>query len=163
MTDAIRPTPTPTGQGFGRLLVAVYGVFALAATARAGYQLLAKGDEAPVAYALSALAGVVYVVATVALARGGRTARRVAWAAVSVELVGVLAVGTLSLVDAAAFPDETVWSGFGSGYGYVPLVLPFVGLYWLWRTGRAGRAGHTASTSASTRHDTTTEGDEEPA
>jgi len=29
-----------------------------------------------------------------------------------------------------------VWSGFGQGYGYVPLVLPFLGLLWLWRTGR---------------------------
>jgi hypothetical protein len=25
-----------------------------------------------------------------------------------------------------------VWSGFGAGYGYVPLVLPFLGLWWLW-------------------------------
>ncbi|OLT54052.1 hypothetical protein [Cellulosimicrobium sp. CUA-896] len=123
-----------TGTGFGRVLVAAYGILALAASARAGVQLLRDWHEAPLAYALSALAAAVYVVATVALARGGPTARRVAWAAVGFELVGVLAVGTLSLVDPEAFPRATVWSGFGSGYGYVPLVLPFVGLWWLWRT-----------------------------
>ncbi|WP_435736228.1 hypothetical protein V5D56_15715 [Cellulosimicrobium sp. PMB13] len=126
--------PRPTGSGFGRFLVVVYGIFAVAATARAGVQLLRDWHEAPLAYGLSAFAALVYVVATVALARGGPVARRVAWCAVGVELVGVLAVGTLSLVDAAAFPRATVWSGFGQGYGYVPLVLPFVGLWWLWRT-----------------------------
>ena len=58
---------TGTGHGFGRALVAVYAVFALAASARSIFQLATKADEAPVAYALSALAGVVYVVATFAL------------------------------------------------------------------------------------------------
>ncbi|MBD5788016.1 hypothetical protein IF650_17810 [Cellulosimicrobium terreum] len=134
------PRGRRTGTGFGRVLVAVYGIFALAATARAGVQLLRDWHEAPLAYALSALAAAVYVVATVALALGGPRARRVAWAAVGVELVGVLAVGTFSLVDPEAFPRATVWSDFGSGYGYVPLVLPFVGLWWLWRTRPGPRA-----------------------
>ena len=119
--------------GPGRVLVAVYGVFALAAGARAAVQLSTRFAEAPVAYLLSALAAVVYVVATVALARGGR---RVALVAITVELVGVLVVGTLSLVDRAAFPDETVWSAYGRGYRFIPLVLPGVGLLYLRRTAR---------------------------
>ncbi len=135
--SAASTLPGVTGQGFGRLLVLVYAVFALAATARASYQLVTRGGEAPLAYGLSALAGVVYVVATIALARG---LRRLAWIAVGVELVGVLVVGSLSLLDSTAFPEATVWSGFGSGYGYVPLVLPFVGLWWLWRTGHPRQA-----------------------
>ncbi|GAA4624510.1 hypothetical protein [Cellulomonas oligotrophica] len=122
----------PTGAGPGRLLVAVYGVLALAATARGAYQVGTKLAEAPVAYVLSLLAGLVYVVATVALATGRR---RLAWATVLVEMVGVLVVGTLSVVDVGDFPDETVWSAFGRGYGYVPLVLPFLGVWWLRRTG----------------------------
>jgi len=126
-------TGNRTGTGAGRLLVAVYGVLALAATARGLYQVGTKLDEAPLAYVLSLVAGLVYVVATVALARD---ARRTAWVTVGFELVGVLTVGTLSLVDVGDFPDETVWSRFGSGYGYVPLVLPFLGLWWLRRTGR---------------------------
>ncbi|WP_067480855.1 hypothetical protein [Actinomadura hibisca] len=121
------------------MLVAVYAIFALAAGARAGVQIATRFDEAPVAYALSALAAVVYVLATVALAMDGRTSRRVAVAACSVELAGVLVVGTLSLADPAAFPDATVWSAFGRGYGFVPLVLPVVGLYWLWHVSRRDR------------------------
>jgi len=113
--------------------VAVYGVLALAATARGIYQVATKLDEAPVAYLLSLGAGLVYVVATVALATDRR---RLAWWTVGIEMLGVLVVGVLSLVDVGDFPDETVWSAFGQGYGYVPLVLPFVGLLWLWRTGR---------------------------
>lgn len=123
-----------TSRGWGRVLVAVYGVFALAATGRSSLQLVTQADEAPVAYALSALAAVVYLVATVALARPSQRSRRIAWAAVSVELAGVLAVGALTLVEPSLFPDDTVWSGFGAGYGYVPLVLPFAGIAWLWHT-----------------------------
>ncbi|WP_432977285.1 hypothetical protein [Dactylosporangium sp. CA-233914] len=126
----------PLNRGFGRVLVFIYGVFALSATARAGVQIATKFREAPLAYSLSALAALVYIVATVALARSSATSRRVAWAAVGFELLGVLAVGTASLVDATAFPDATVWSDYGQGYGYVPLILPFVGLFWLWRTSR---------------------------
>lgn len=112
----------------------MYGVFALSAGARAGYQLATRFAEAPLAYLLSTLAAVIYVVATITLALGTRTSRRIAWVAVGTELVGVLAVGTLSLVDPAAFPHATVWSGYGIGYGFVPLVLPIIGLIWLWRT-----------------------------
>jgi cytochrome bd-type quinol oxidase subunit 2 len=111
------------------VLVAVYGVFALAATARSAVQIATRFDEAPVAYLLSALAAVVYIVATVALARGDRTSRRVATVAISVELIGVLVVGAASLLIPSDFPKASVWSGFGIGYGLVPLVLPFVGLW----------------------------------
>lgn len=124
---------TGTGTGFGRALVAVYAVFALAATARSVYQLATRAGDAPVAYTLSAVAGVVYVVATYALATDRR---RLAAVTIGFELVGVLTVGALSLVDAELFPDQTVWSGFGVGYMYVPLVLPCVGLWWLRRTAR---------------------------
>lgn len=132
MSAPVAPeAPRSTASGPGRVLVAVYGVFALAATARAGFQIAQKFDEAPLAYLLSAVAGLVYVLATLALAKDWRG---VAWVAVGVELVGVLGVGLLSVLDAEDLPDATVWSGFGEGYGYVPLVLPFLGLAWLWST-----------------------------
>ena len=123
-----------TRSGAGRVLVAVYGVFALAATARSLVQLLTKADEAPLAYALSAVAGVVYIAATLGLAEVGPSPRRLAWSAVCFELVGVLTVGTLTVLDAELFADQTVWSDYGAGYGWLPLVLPFVGLAWLWHT-----------------------------
>jgi cytochrome bd-type quinol oxidase subunit 2 len=127
---------TRTRSGPGRLLIAVYAVFALAATARSAVQIATRFDQAPLAYLLSAFAAVVYVVATACLARGNRTSRRVATVSIVVELVGVLVIGTLSLVDTQAFPDATVWSGYGRGYGFVPLVLPVLGLWWLRRTGQ---------------------------
>lgn len=129
--------------GWGRTLVAVYAVFAVAATARSAYQLLTKASEAPVAYTLSAVAAVVYVVATLALATGRR---RLAWVAVGVELAGVLVVGTLTVLDRQDFPDATVWSQFGAGYGYVPLVLPLAGLWWLWHTSRSAPDGAATAT-----------------
>src|SRR5512146_2472332 len=125
--------PRSTRTGPGRVLIAIYALFALSATARAAVQIATKFDNAPVAYVLSAFAGVVYILATVTLAVGSPAARRIAVISCSVELAGVLAVGTWSLADPVTFPDATVWSGYGSGYGFVPLVLPVFGLLWLWR------------------------------
>lgn len=122
---------TRTRSGPGRLLIAVYAIFALSATARSGVQLSTHFSRAPLAYLLSAVAAVVYIVATVCLARGSQLSRLVATVSILVELVGVLAIGTWSLVDPAAFPDATVWSDYGQGYGYVPAVLPLLGLWWL--------------------------------
>jgi hypothetical protein len=119
--------------GPGRLLIAVYGVFAISATARAGYQILTKFSDAPLAHILSAFAAVVYVVATISLAKPGRTWFNVSLMAVLVEMLGVLVVGAISLFDPVAFPHDTVWSVFGRGYGFVPLILPVLGLLWLYR------------------------------
>lgn len=122
--------------GPGRVLTAVYGIFALSATARAGYQFYRDFQHAPLAYSLSLFAAVVYVVATVCLVVGSKTTHRIALVAVSIELVGVLGVGLLTVLDPQLFPAATVWSTFGIGYGFVPLVLPFVGLFWLIRVGK---------------------------
>nr|MCW2728531.1 hypothetical protein [Aeromicrobium sp.] len=126
------PDRPDTSHGFGRVLVAVYAIFALAASARSIVQLITEVEsDTVVPYVLSAFAGVVYVLATYALAVNRR---RLALVTIGIELVGVITVGIVSLVDEELFPDQTVWSDFGRGYLFIPLVLPFVGLWWLRRT-----------------------------
>ena len=120
--------------GIGRVLIAVYGVLALAATGRSFVQIVSEFADAPLAYTLSALAAVVYIVATIALIGKGDRWYRVAWITITFELVGVLVVGALSLVDPELFPAKTVWSFFGMGYAFVPLVLPILGMLWLRHT-----------------------------
>lgn len=127
-------TSRATSSGFGKVLVALYATFAVGATSRAAFQIGSKLDEAPLAYTLSAVAALVYVVATVGLAVDRGWARRTAWVAVSVEAGGVLGIGLFSLLRPELFPESTVWSQFGLGYLLIPLVLPFVGLWWLRRT-----------------------------
>ncbi len=117
-----------------RALVAVYAIFALAATARAVVQITTTYATAPVAYLLSLFSGLVYIGATAGLVSHRVWSRPLAWASCSVELVGVLVIGTLSIADAAAFPRDTVWSHFGAGYGYVPVILPLLGLWYLWQS-----------------------------
>lgn len=124
-------------RGLGRVLIVVYGLLALAATGRSVYQVLEDFDKAPLAYSLSALAAIIYIVATIALIAPGDAWYRVAVVTITFELVGVLVVGTLSLIDPVLFPAKTVWSVFGRGYAFVPLVLPILGLLWL----RANRGG----------------------
>lgn len=120
-----------TNQGFGRVLVVLYAIFAIGATSRSVLQIVRRFDEAPVAFSLSAFAAVVYIVATIALARGHATSRKIAYIAITIELVGVLLVGMISVFWPEAFPRASVWSYFGMGYLFIPLVLPVLGLWWL--------------------------------
>ncbi|MFG2192264.1 hypothetical protein [Streptomyces sp. NPDC048639] len=121
------------GQGPGRLLVLLYGVFTVGAASRSIAQMIMKFEEAPLAYVLSAVAAVVYAFILVSLVRGGETARRLAMVCCAAELIGVLSVGTWTLIEPSAFPDATVWSDYGMGYLFLPLVLPVTGLFWLRR------------------------------
>jgi len=147
-TDPATPRDRRTriNVGLGRLLIFVYGLFALSAGGRAVVQIATKFHVAPLAYILSAIAAVIYLVATISLARSTPTSRRVAIVCCSVELIGVVAVGLLSLANRSAFPggvfseDATVWSTFGLGYGLVPAILPIVGLWWVWKGPSAGGA-----------------------
>lgn len=147
------PAPRPSAprrrmSGIGRVLVVVYAVMALAATGRSFVQIVERFAEAPLAYTLSALAAVVYIVATLALVfAGSRVWYAVAWIAISFELAGVLVIGTLSLVLPELFAHPTVWSWFGYGYLFIPLVLPFVGIWWL-VTHRPGAAGDASDEAA---------------
>lgn len=137
MPDSSPPTDSvqqATRTGFGRFLIAVYAVFAVAATSRSIVQLTTRFDVAPLAYILSAVAAVVYIVATVGLARATEGSRKVVMVSCVIELVGVLAIGALSYIQPQDFPDATVWSHFGQGYLFIPVVLPIAGLWWLRRS-----------------------------
>jgi hypothetical protein len=120
--------------GPGTLLVWLYGVMVVGAVSRSAYQIATEFDRAPLAYTLSAVAGVVYGFITYSLVRGGETARKAALACCVAELVGVLTVGTWTLVEPSAFPDATVWSDFGMGYLFIPILLPVSAIYWLRRS-----------------------------
>ena len=133
LEGAMSTTATPTRMtGIGRVLVIVYAVMALAATGRSFVQIVQRFDEAPLSYSLSAVAAVVYILATLALVLSNRRGwYTIAWVAIVFELAGVLIVGTLSLVYPDLFQHETVWSLYGRGYLFIPLVLPVFGLWWL--------------------------------
>ncbi len=122
--------------GVGRLLIVFYAVFAISSTARASFQIVTKFEQAPLAYSLSLVSALVYILATISLATAGKRWKQVALASVVFELAGVLSVGVLSFVAPELFAHPSVWSGFGSGYGYIPLVLPLLGLLWIRKTQR---------------------------
>ena len=117
--------------GVGRLLIAIYAVFAISATARATYQLIREFDQAPLAYSLSAISAVVYLLATYSLSKSEAKWQRIALYTIWFELVGVIAVGALSLALPQYFAHPSVWSNFGAGYAFIPLLLPILGLIWL--------------------------------
>jgi len=138
MSDAQNP-PAPASNRtvmVHRVVIALYAILTLAALGRSSFQVMTKFDEAPLAYSLSAVAAVLYLVATITLAYSARSAARtVATVVLSIELVGVLAIGAASLALPQLFEDATVWSQFGLGYLFIPLFLPILGLWWL-RWGR---------------------------
>ncbi len=129
----VSPPRSSRAVGAGRILIAVYGILALGATARSVFQIATKFDAAPLAYLLSALAGVVYLLATIALLGRGPVWYRVAWVTIIFEFVGVITIGSLTVFDPTLFPSDTVWSYFGRGYLFIPLILPILGMLWLYR------------------------------
>ncbi len=136
MADAQAAARAPAGPS--RVFLILYATFAIGAGARSAVQLITRASHAPLAYALSALAAVIYTVGLVLLARWGHgQARRAMVALCGVELAGVLGVGLLSVLRTDLFPDATVWSSFGRGYLYIPALLPVVVLLWLRRNGRS--------------------------
>jgi cytochrome bd-type quinol oxidase subunit 2 len=118
------------------LLVVVYLILTVAALGRSGFQLATKFSDAPLAYSLSAFSALVYLVASIALIRGGRRWNVVGWITLTIELVGVVTVGAVSLSEPGLFPHDTVWSAFGRGYLFIPLVLPVVGMFYLYTRSR---------------------------
>ncbi|MEU2437800.1 hypothetical protein ACFY9A_14700 [Streptomyces rubradiris] len=130
---AVQEKPARLISGPGMLLVWFYGVMVVGALSRSVYQIATEFDRAPLAYALSAVAGAVYAFITYTLVRGGETARRAALVCCAAELAGVLVVGTWTLVEPSAFPDATVWSEYGMGYVFIPVLLPLSAMYWLRR------------------------------
>ena len=125
----------PRTSGPGRTLIVFYFIMTIAALARSIFEIVAHLDRAPVSYLLSLIAGLVYLVATVALVSPGRTAYLVAASAISFELLGVLVVGTVSVLDPTRFPlvgdRGTVWGYYGLEYLLIPLALPVLGLLFL--------------------------------
>ncbi|NMO90718.1 hypothetical protein [Actinomycetospora sp. TBRC 11914] len=127
---ATATAPRRINSGPGVVLLVVYVIFAISAGARAVFQLAVQFHVAPLAYVLSAFSAAVYIVAAVAI---GRRRRTLALTAVWIELIGVVGIGLFTVLAPQDFTDATVWSDFGSGYGYVPLILPVLGLIWLFR------------------------------
>ncbi|MEU9106411.1 hypothetical protein AB0D54_19050 [Streptomyces xanthophaeus] len=129
-------TDTPAARqrlvsGPGLLLVWLYGVMVVGAVSRSAYQMSTEFDRAPLAYSLSAAAALAYAFITYSLVRGGERARKAALLCCGAELTGVLVVGTWTLIRPEAFPDATVWSEFGMGYLFIPVILPITGMLWL--------------------------------
>jgi hypothetical protein len=129
-------TPSrPKTSGPGRTLIVFYFIMTIAALARSLFEIVAHVGTAPFAYLLSLFAGIVYLIATIALITPGRRAYRIAMIAISIELVGVLVVGTISVANPALFPfsgdRSTVWAYYGLEYLLIPLALPILGLLFL--------------------------------
>lgn len=143
----VQPSSRPRvgrSSGVGRLLITVYAILALGATGRSIVQIIERFDTAPLAFTLSAIAALVYIVATIALIAPGPVWNRVAWIAIGFEAVGVIVVGALSIAMPELFPEATVWSVFGMGYLFIPLVLPWLGLWWLASVRASERAAATS-------------------
>jgi hypothetical protein len=132
-TAAAQQGPRPM-RGPHLVLMALYALFILASGARAAVQIATKFHVAPLAYTLSAVSAVTYIVGWFAIGRAARGRPRLAEIMLWVELAGVAVIGTLSLVEKSWFPDASVWSDYGGGYGWVPAALPVLALLWLHRT-----------------------------
>lgn len=115
----------------GVILAISYPVLAISTGFRALYQLFFKeGVTNYLAPALTAVAALLYLIATVGFAVQEKWAWRISVIALSLEMILVLVVGTLSIF----YPEvigRTVWRYYGIDYAFFPLIQPFLGLLWL--------------------------------
>ena len=105
--------------GPGRLLAVIYAIFAISAGARSAFQIANDFSLAPLAYCFSAAAAAIYLLAALCFWWPSARAWGVAVVALAVELVGVLAVGTLSLMREDAPQRDTI-PDMGVGPGRRP-------------------------------------------
>jgi hypothetical protein len=105
-----------------RGLALLYLFWAVALCSRAIWQYMTRsGDLRPTH--LSLIAGLIYV-AIVVWAWYGQ--RKFLMLGLVVELMGVLAISIGEL--RWPLPYASAWSQFGSGYLYMPIILPILGL-----------------------------------
>ena len=115
----------------GYVLAVSYPLLALSTGVRALYQLFFKADvDNYLAVYLSALAAVLYLLATVGFAYRRRWTWWLSVISLGVETLLTLVVGVWSFVDTDLI-GRTVWRHFGEDYGYFPLFQPLLGLIWL--------------------------------
>lgn len=129
----------------GYILGISYPLLALSTGARGLYQLFLKeGVTNKLAPLLTTVSAALYLVAAIGFFVRKSWAWRLSVTALSIEFIGVMVVGVLSVI----MPDvigHTAWSYFGRDYGFFPLIQPLLGLAWLlWRPTREAYGVSTA-------------------
>lgn len=135
-TDTVQQTQTTRKQasrGAADVLGFFYGLWSFSALGRSSYEYLFKPNVATYVPAhLSTFVGALYILIIVGLRKRSPRWWWLTLALLIVELTGVLLVGTIDVIW-HPFPYATVWSKYGIGYFFMPLVLPFAGLTYLLR------------------------------
>jgi hypothetical protein len=131
-TQPKNPEIRKASRGASDVLGFFYGLWSFSALGRSSYKYLFKHPATFVPAHLSTFVGVLYIFIIVGLRK--RTPRWwwITLGLLVVELAGVLVVGKIDVIW-RPFPYATVWSNYGIGYFFMPLVLPFVGLWWMLR------------------------------
>ncbi|MCA9963671.1 MAG: hypothetical protein KC423_05500 [Anaerolineales bacterium] len=132
-SNAIPPEAGLSGfiRAAGVILGVSYPVLAFSTGVRAVYQLFFKeGITDLLPPALSAIAALCYLTATVGFAYRKKWAWQLSLGVLGFETLMTLLVGTLSFI----YPDiigRTVWRAYGADYGFFPLFQPILGIAWL--------------------------------
>lgn len=118
--------------GLGRIVMAIFWLFGAWTLIVSIRSLIGIGGE-PLGPALvSLLAALIYLTAAIALTHNGRRMRMVGWASVGISLAGPILTGLLGVGTSEVSAEFSPWSRFGEYYYYLPLVIPVIGLVWLW-------------------------------
>lgn len=129
------PPPATFTSVAGTILGISYPVLAFSTGVRAIYQLFFKeGVSDYVGPGLTAVAALVYLLATIGFAYRRNWSWYLSVVALLFEVALVIVVGGLSLFRPDSFAN-TSWRYFGVDYAFFPFIQPFLGLVWLSRPG----------------------------
>ncbi|MDT3767568.1 hypothetical protein QS713_05760 [Gleimia hominis] len=118
--------------GLGRIVIVIFWLMA-AWSLYDAFLFLMRNPSVPLGPRLVGIAVAVgYVAAAAALTHNGKRMRILGWSAVGFELVGVLMTSLMELGIPQAQRQLGMWTSFGANYYFAPLIVPAIGLLWLW-------------------------------
>lgn len=122
----------PRALGLGRLVMVAFWGVGLWLTGAALADLFTHGEGPRGPEILALVAGVVYLLAALALTHNGRRMRIIGWACIGATIAApiLFAVAGVGLPQLAE--PRSAWTGFGSDFFYLPLLVSVIGCVWMW-------------------------------
>ena len=122
----------PRALGPGRLVMAAFWGIGIWTSSVAVVDLLDHREASWWPHLCALLAGIIYLLAAIALTHNGRRMRILGWACIGTTIMVPILVSISGIGRAYPNGPRTLWAAFGSDFFYLPLLVSVIGAAWMW-------------------------------